>query len=563
MSIWNKDKGVPPTQSDDSIIRLRDLTALLNERDEELKRLNEQLTSERNFLYQVLDSNPSLIFVKDKESRFVIVNDKVAKVYGKKREELIGKGDVDFNSDSEEVMKFHKNDLDIINNRREKIIPIESVTDFTGTTKQYTTVKKPIIAQDGSCELLIGVATDVTPLLEMQKSLQEEQNRFELAAKCSSQGVFDWFDVRNEEAWWSPTHFHILGYEDKEFVPSVSLWKEMIHPDDLDKTIEILYGCLADPKRKWDTEYRLKTKSGVYRWYRSLGEILWSSTGIPIRMVGFTLDIDERVERNKSLQALAREQNLYRSLFDSSMDAIFVHDSKTGLITDVNKSACSMLGYSVEELCKLSVGDFSAYPFTQEMALERVQKAASGNRLAFEWKLKDSSGKEFWVEVNLHKAVFLEQERVVANVRNIDHRKRTRTTIEEQFQLYSSSVDFMTVGVIITTETGYIESFNRTAESLTGYTHIEVMGKNIEGLMPNEYRDMHVMALEQYIVGKHKGGIIGDSGRILPLICKDGNKKFFSFGVNEIWVGNTRYFVAVFHEHPEAVKFLEETKPPR
>lgn len=115
----------------------------------------------------------------------------------------------------------------------------------------------------------------------------------------------------------------------------------------------------------------------------------------------------------------------YRAIFDSANDAIFVHDLATGAIVDVNRKATEMYGIPRDELLRLSVQDISAgvAPFTQERAVAAIRSAAEGAPQLFEWIAKDRAGRQFWVEVNLKRAVIGGHERLLAFVRDITDRK--------------------------------------------------------------------------------------------------------------------------------------------
>lgn len=165
MPFWKRDNSDSKDDREKSILKLRELTNKLGDREDSIRQMTERIINERNFLHLIMDNNPSLIFVKDVESRFIAVNDKVAQAYGLTREEILGKKDSDIFFVVNETPKFHENDQEVILNKREKLIPIEPFTNVRGETRYYSVVKTPIIEEDGSCRMLLGVATDITHLL--------------------------------------------------------------------------------------------------------------------------------------------------------------------------------------------------------------------------------------------------------------------------------------------------------------------------------------------------------------------------------------------------------------
>jgi PAS domain S-box-containing protein len=134
-----------------------------------------ELASANDFLRQVINTNPNLIFAKDREGRFTLVNQAVADAYGTTIEELVGKRDADFNSKADEVEPFLEADREVMDSLCEKRIPEERVTDSTGKVRWLQTVKRPIIGHDGTANQILGVATDITERKELEGQLRQSQ----------------------------------------------------------------------------------------------------------------------------------------------------------------------------------------------------------------------------------------------------------------------------------------------------------------------------------------------------------------------------------------------------
>jgi PAS domain S-box-containing protein len=145
----------------------------------ERKRAEEALKDERAFLRQVIDINPNFLFAKDREGRFVLVNQAVADAYGTTVENLIGKTDADFNRDPEEVEFFRRKDLETMSTLREQFIPEERITDANGNVRWLQTIKRPMIGKDGTAHQLLGSATDITE--RKRAELEAARQRDELA----------------------------------------------------------------------------------------------------------------------------------------------------------------------------------------------------------------------------------------------------------------------------------------------------------------------------------------------------------------------------------------------
>jgi PAS domain S-box-containing protein len=149
-------------------------------------------------------------------------------------------------------------------------------------------------------------------LLKMTEELKESQQRFELAINGSNAGIYDW-DISGDVIYHSPTWKRLLGFEDDEMEEfTIENFYELIHPDDADRVKSILESHLKDGS-KYSVEFKLRTKNGEYQWFSDAGQALWNEEGVPIRMVGSIIKINERKvaeERIKKQNRMLEKTNL-------------------------------------------------------------------------------------------------------------------------------------------------------------------------------------------------------------------------------------------------------------
>jgi len=138
--------------------------AEIRRRHREAERAAEEaLGNQQRFLRTVIDTTPHLVFVKDWDGRFTLVNKAVADIYGTTAENLVGKTDADFNSNPDEVRQFLEHDRDVMSAGRSKLIPEERVTDArTGQPRWFQTIKVPLNSAHGATRQVLGVSTDIT-----------------------------------------------------------------------------------------------------------------------------------------------------------------------------------------------------------------------------------------------------------------------------------------------------------------------------------------------------------------------------------------------------------------
>ena len=101
---------------------------------------------------------------------------------------------------------------------------------------------------------------------------------------------------------WSPEFRKMLGYTDESDFPNrLDSWEELLHPEDRLGVLKEFNDTILDysGRKNYDVEYRLKVKSGEWRWFHALGRLLRRENGVPLSYVGMFVDITEQKEKAK------------------------------------------------------------------------------------------------------------------------------------------------------------------------------------------------------------------------------------------------------------------------
>ena len=147
-----------------------------------------ELAEQRAFLRQVIDLDPNFIFAKDREGRFTLVNQAIAEAYGTSVDGLLGKRDADFNPNQKEVEQFRRDDLEVMDTLKEKFVPEEVITDVGGRVRWLQTIKRPIVAPDGTVSQMLGVSTDITARKRAEEALNDSEQQLRQAQKMEAVG---------------------------------------------------------------------------------------------------------------------------------------------------------------------------------------------------------------------------------------------------------------------------------------------------------------------------------------------------------------------------------------
>lgn len=124
-----------------------------------------------------------------------------------------------------------------------------------------------------------------------------------------------------------------------------------------------------------------------------------------------------------------------------------------------------------------------------------------------------------------------------------------RTERRESDSRLLTILDTVVDAVITIDERGVVLSFNRAAERIFGYRAQEVIGRNVDMLMPEPYHSEHDRYLRNYLTtGVRK--IIG-IGREVVGRRKDESTFPMELAVSEAWVGTQRIFTGIIRDISE------------
>jgi len=120
----------------------------------------------------VLDTIPDIVWLKDKDSKFLAVNEAFAKACGKAKEELIGTSDFDF-WPHDLAQRYRDDDIEVMRSGRKKVI--EETLVHSGNEQVWIeTIKSPVYADGGQVIGTVGISRNVTERKRAQQRVETE-----------------------------------------------------------------------------------------------------------------------------------------------------------------------------------------------------------------------------------------------------------------------------------------------------------------------------------------------------------------------------------------------------
>lgn len=182
---------------------------------------------------------------------------------------------------------------------------------------------QPISGADGGYEKLRGFLQDITERKATELALEQSEERFQLAMRGSSEGLFDWH-IDNDDIYLSPRWKSMLGYGDSELDNSLATWRQLIPADQRDDVLRVLYAYLNGRHDTFEIEYPMRHKDGHDVDILARGYIMKNAQQQAVRVVGTHADVSARKLAEKEIQHLAFHDSLTglpnRLLFNETLE---------------------------------------------------------------------------------------------------------------------------------------------------------------------------------------------------------------------------------------------------
>jgi len=199
-----------------------------------------------------------------------------------------------------------------------------------------------------------GVGRDVTEQRSAERALFRAKERLELALDGGNLAEFH-FDAERNELSAGDGWVRFLGHPRS---PTVTLGAELIammHPEDRVQYTEALVRALKGEVPVFDTEFRIRTRKGDWKWLHARGRVTeHGSRGRAQRVSGTVADIDER---KRAEAALAEREQRFRDVVDASGEYVWETDAQWRY-TYLSERAEAVLGYPRAELLGRKPKDF-------------------------------------------------------------------------------------------------------------------------------------------------------------------------------------------------------------
>jgi PAS domain S-box-containing protein len=350
----------------------------------------------------------------------------------------------------------------------------------------------------------VGLCLDVDERHKSAHALEHSESRFAHAVWGTSVGFWD-HDLATDTVHWWNDWCASVDIDPCDGAGHSVRWDVNVHPDDLLPFSYRFRSLLQCRRDFYEAEYRMRTRSGNWRWIMSRGRATArDGAGRPVRLAGVTIDIDARKRMELAL-----------------------HDSEARLGAAIWGADLGLWDWKLEDDSLLWLSDWPTRYGIDAAAstvrrgawidrvhpLDRQKYAAEDHALIHggsdsaesDYRILSSCGDWRWVNVRtrvIDRSPGGGASRIVGACIDVDVRRRAEQTLRTQAMI----LETMREGVVLVTLTGHIEFTNPAFDRMFGRPSRELVGISVLELFNGRQSQIPTVTLEGLLEQHSRGG---------------------------------------------------------
>lgn len=260
-------------------------------------------------------------------------------------------------------------------------------------------------------------------------------------------------------------------------------------------------------------------------------------------------------------RALRTSELRWRSIIESAVDGIVVIDAR-GRIESFNPAAERLFGYTESEVVGMNVTVLMPSPYRDEhdgyLARYLATNVPHIIGIGREVTGRRRDGSEFPLQLSVGEMSMAGERKFTGILHDLSERVRLEEQLRGSEARWRSVIESAVDAIILIDANARIEAFNPAAERLFGYAEEDVVGRNVNMLMPSPYHEEH----DGYLARHRQTGVrkIIGIGREVTGRRQDGTTFPVHLAVGEMTVNGERKFTGILHDLSARVRIEEQLR---
>ena len=298
-------------------------------------------------------------------------------------------------------------------------------------------VVTPLRDETGNLRGFAKVMRDFTERKQGEEALRRSEERFRLLVQNSSD-IIVVLDVNGTVVYQSPSIERMLGHRSEDRIGENIFESPLVHPEDLKHVHDFLDRAREEPGTKVSAEFRLRHADGSWHCIEAIGRNLLEDPNVRGIVANYR-DITERKEVEKQLR---ESEELHRTVVEQTTENIYLVDIESKRILVANAALEQLLGYTTEELQRLTLYDIVADTPKENVDRDILRACEEGRIFLGERSYRHRDGTLMIVEASLSTVMYENREVMCIIAHDLTERKqvedRLRRSLDTLIALYEA-----------------------------------------------------------------------------------------------------------------------------
>jgi PAS domain S-box-containing protein len=311
------------------------------------------------------------------------------------------------------------------------------------------------------------------------RALATSEQRYELALRGMSVGLFDW-DITTNDVFLSQRCRDILRITDPAFAPKYTGFTARLHPEDRSRVEKALFGHLKR-LHPFEVEFRMRRDDGDYVWVHSYGQAQYDADGYAVRMAGSLQDITAQKQQEQQLE---RSSAQLRLLVENAPVAVAMFDCEMRYLMTSRRW---MQDYGLEGRDIIGQSHYDVFPEIRSVPhfIDIHRRALRGERFdnrEDSWTRAD--GQKVWSQWAIHP--WLDADGAVGGIilftEDITARKQSEAALRTTEAMNRAAMDKAPIGKALVRPDGRFMKVNPALCLLLGYSENDLLATDFQAI---------------------------------------------------------------------------------